>query len=334
MNEKERLLRALSGEEVDRPPVICPGGMMSACITEILEDVEDDHNLTVDGMVKAAKNIYEKTGFENYGVPFAMVAEAEPLGVIIDSGTKITEERITEYNNEPIENIIEKYDIDPNKSPRMKITIEAIKQLKNDKVPVIGNLVGHISTATSIVDPIVIFKMLKKGPEKTYDFFKFVNNILIKFADEMIKAGADVIAISDPTSTGEILGTKNFEKFSVPLYKELVDFIHSKNTQVIIHICGDVNKIIDGLNTVGADALSFDSCVNMRFAKSKITTKLMGNVSTQLLDIGTEEKIISITENAISSGVDIVSPACGLSMSTSTEKLKAMTDFVKRGSYN
>ncbi|AFS78170.1 methylcobamide:CoM methyltransferase MtbA [Gottschalkia acidurici 9a] len=329
MNEKERLLKTLKGEKVDRHPVICPGGMMSACVTEVLDDVEDDHNLTIDGMVKAARNIYKKTGFENYGVPFAMVAEAELLGVTVDSGTKTTEERIIEYNNDDLDDIINNYDINPNDSPRMKTTIESIKILKNDKVPVIGNLVGHVSTATSIVDPLVIFKKIKKDPEKVYDFFKFVNNILIKFADEMIKAGADAIAISDPTSTGEILGTKNFEKFSVPFYKELINFIHDKNTPVILHICGDVNNIIDGLSTVGADALSFDSCVNMRFAKSKISTKLMGNVSTQLLDIGTKEKIVSITENAILSGVDIVSPACGLSMSTSTESLRSMTDYIK-----
>ena len=40
LNEKERLLKILKGKDVDRPPVICPGGMMSACISEILKDIE------------------------------------------------------------------------------------------------------------------------------------------------------------------------------------------------------------------------------------------------------------------------------------------------------
>ena len=57
----------------------------------------------------------------------------------------------------------------------------------------------------------------------------------------------------------------------------------------------------------------------------------MGNVSTQLLHTGEKDKIISITKNCIDSGVDIISPACGLSMATSIDNLKTMTDYVKRG---
>ena len=35
------------------------------------------------------RRIHTVTGFENYGVPFAMIAEAEPLGVKIDIGNKL-----------------------------------------------------------------------------------------------------------------------------------------------------------------------------------------------------------------------------------------------------
>lgn len=333
MNEKERLLKVLKGESVDRPPVICPGGMMSACVTEILEDIEENHNLDYKAMARASRKIYDLAGFENYGVPFAMIVEAEPLGAKVQIGNKEVEERVIEYNNEPLEEIMGKYSVVPFKEYRMKVVLDAIKELKNDSVPVIGNITGHISTATSAVDPLGILKMLRKEPERAYSFFKYINSYLIEYAKEIIKAGADVIAISDPTATGEILGGKNFEKFAVPLYEELIDVIHSYNIPVIIHICGNAKTIVHGLNMIGADALSFDSMVNMRYAKANITTRLMGNVSTQLLHTGEKEKIVSITKNCIDSGVDIVSPACGLSMATSVENLNTMTDYVKKGIY-
>ena len=101
------------------------------------------------------------------------------------------------------------------------------------------------------------------------------------------------------------------------------------NTPVIIHICGDAKNIIDSLNTLEVEALSFDSKVNMRATRSRLDTRLMGNVSTLLLQNGSVDKIVSITKNAMDSGVDIVSPACGLGMSTPIENLKAMTDYVK-----
>jgi len=331
LNEKERLLGILYGKDVDRSPVICPGGMMSACVTEILEGIKGNHNLDYKAMAQASRNIYSGTGFENYGVPFAMIVEAEPLGAKVQIGDKLVEERVIEYNNNSLEQIMETYSVIPKNENRMNVVLNAIGELKNSRVPVIGNITGHISTATSAVDPLLILKMLRKQPERVYGFFKFINNYLIEYAKESINAGADVIVISDPTATGEILGGVNFSKFAVPFYKEIIDTIHSFNVPVIVHICGNTNTIIDGLNLINADGYSFDSVVNMRYAKSLIKGRLMGNVSTQLLHTGEKDKIISITKNCIDSGVDIISPACGLSMATSIDNLKTMTDCVKRG---
>lgn len=333
LNEKQRLLNVLMGEAVDRPPIICPGGMMSASVTEILEDIKENHNLDYKTMAEVSRKIYKSVGFENYGVPFAMIVEAEPLGAEVQMGDKFIEERVIQYNSEPLEHIMKKYKVIPKNESRMNTVINAIKELKNNEVPVIGNITGHISTATSAVDPLVILKMLRKEPERAYGFFEYINDYLKEYAKEIISAGADVITIADPTAAGDILGGKNFERFAVPLYKELIQTIHSFKVPVIVHICGNAKTIIEGLNQINADALSFDSMVNMRYAKSQLKTRLMGNVSTQLLHTGEIEKIISITRNCIDSGVDIVSPACGLSMATPVNNLTAMTEYVKEGRY-
>lgn len=334
LNEKERLLRVLRNQEVDRPPVICPGGMMSACVTEVLEYVEGNHHNNVSSMVSAARNIYKLTGFENLGVPFCITAECEPFGAETDLGDNRIEPRITEYNQQEIETIIHDYKVSFDEGSRLHVILETIKLLKNDTVPVIANLAGHISTATSVVDPLEILKMLRKEPERASGFLEFINNFLIDYALLMIKAGADVIAISDPTATGEILGRTNFEKFVVPFYRKLIDTIHENNIPVIIHICGNARNIIEPLDRIQADAISFDSIVNMGYARQNLSTVLMGNVSTQLLHTGDIQKITAITRNAIKSGVDIVSPACGLSMATPVSNLLAMTNYVKKGSYD
>ncbi|MFD3157819.1 uroporphyrinogen decarboxylase family protein [Haloimpatiens sp. FM7330] len=329
MNQKDRLLKALNGQKVDRPPVICPGGMMNAAVTEVVENISKNHNVDVDSMVEAAKKVYEITGFENYGVPFCMTVEAEPLGVELDFGSKIVEPRVTEYNKNQLEYIMKNYKVNPLKDKRMPAVIEAVKRLKNDDIPVTGSITGAISTATSVVDPLGLIKMFRKSPKEAYEFIDYVNDYTIEYAVELVKAGADVIAVADPTATGEILGKRNFDKFASPMYKKLIKEMHKFNVPVIIHICGNTKNIIESLNEIGADAVSFDSIVNMRLAKSKLKTRLMGNINTQLLHTGTKKKIISITKNCIDSGVDIVSPACGLSMATPIENLKAMTDFVK-----
>ncbi|TGE31728.1 uroporphyrinogen decarboxylase family protein [Desulfosporosinus sp. Sb-LF] len=333
MNQKERLLNVLKGDQVDRPPVICPGGMMSACVTEISDLVGGGHHSGTGAMVSAARKVNELAGFENYGVPFCLTAEVEALGASVNIGDNLVEPRITQYNEQPLEGIMENYQVDVT-SGRMGIVLDAIGELKNGLVPVIGNVSGHISTATSVVDPLEMFKMLRREPERAARFLAFINDYLVRYALEMVKAGADVISISDPTATGEILGPRNFQKFAVPYYQRIITALHQEGIPVILHICGNAGNIIGSLNEVEADAVSFDSIVNMKTAREGIKTGLMGNVNTQLLHTGECEKIVSITRNAIHSKVDIVAPACGLSMATSIRNLKAMTDFVKEGSYH
>jgi MtaA/CmuA family methyltransferase len=308
--------------------------MMSACVTEISAQVGGGQHTSTQAMASAARIINELSGFENYGVPYCLTAEVEALGAGVNIVNNLIEPRVTRYNDEPLEAIMENYSAMNVTSGRMGIVLEAIRELRNSRVPVIGNVSGHISTASSLVDPLEMFRMLRRQPERAARFLTFINDYLISYALEMVRAGADVIAISDPTATGEILGPRNFQKFALPYYQKIINALQQAGIPVILHICGNAGNIVESLNEVKANAVSFDSIVNMKIARKGIKTRLMGNISTQLLHTGERTKIVSITRHALHSEVDIVAPACGLSMATPISNLKVMTDYVKEGSYN
>lgn len=329
VTQKERLIRTLNGLSVDRPPVICPGGMMNAAVTEIVEDMNGNHNTDLEAMIASAKQVHEKTGFENYGVPFCMTAEVEPLGAVIDYGHVLVEPRVTQYSKLDMEALADMSDVDVTREPRMVMVVEAIKALKNDEIPVIGNITGHISTASSAVDPNEFFKSLIRNPMISHKLLTRINKYLISYAIKMIEAGADVIAISDPTATGEILGERLFRAFALPYYKQLVDEIKPYDVPMIFHMCGKAYNVIDALDEAGFQALSFDSLVSMQKARSKVSTCLMGNVNTQALNDESEDKVRKLTDVCLKAGVDIVSPACGLGMSTPVKNIRAMSEFVK-----
>lgn len=334
IDEKTRLMCVLRGGKTDRPPVICPGGMMNAAVSEIVRDIEGNHNVSSEAMVIAAKKIRKVSGFENYGVPFCMTVESEPFGVKLDFGNKNREPVVTEYNKMPVEGIMEAYQNINLDNCRIPEVLKALKELKNDSVPVIGNITGAVSTATSIVDPLVLLKMMRKEPERAYKFIEFINGKLIEYALQMLDSGADVIAVSDPTATGEILGKTNFEKFAVPMFKKMSEEVHNAGASIIIHICGDTTNIVESLCLTGADAYSFDSIVSIKNTKPKLNAKIMGNVSTQLLQEGSEEQVAAYTAHCMESGSDIIAPACGLGMSTPVKNLKAMTSYVKGEKFN
>ncbi len=336
--EKERLLRVLWGKEVDRPPVICPGGMMNGCVSQVLnllkdknsdEELQKEHLVSGDIISKAAKLTQQLTGFENIGVPFCMTVEAECLGAKVDYGNFQVEPRVVGYCDEnDFQEFLANYE-GYKEEQRVREVIEGIRILRNPSMPVIGNLTGAVSTLTSVFDPLFILKKMRKNPMEVERALGHVNQFLICFGLAMIDAGADVIAVSDPTATGEILGKGNFERFVVPLYQRFVDAMNQKDVPVILHICGNTAPIFESINQIPAQGISFDSVVNMRAAGASINKPLIGNVNTQLLHQGTTEQIVKMTEKCMGNQLAIIAPACGLSMATPIEHLKTMTDCVK-----
>jgi len=335
ISPKERIKRVLNKEKVDRPPVVCPGGMMNAAIVDVmnktghtLPDAHHDDKL----MAELSHDVYENTGFENFGIPFCMTVEAEVLGSSINFGSLECEPKIekevfpstsqVEYRN--INEIL--------KNGRIETVIQAGYHLskKYSDVPVIGNLTGPISTAASIVDPMSFLKELRKDRENAHKVIDYVTDFLIEYAKLMIDNGVDLISIGDPTATGEILGMKMFEEYALRYINKLVDGIHSVNAPVIVHICGNMNTVKPLIPQIKSDAISTDALVNLRLLKEEFPSlTTMGNLSTFLLELGTPEKVSAQTERLLSDGIDIISPACGLSTSSPIENIQALTSTVK-----
>jgi len=99
---------------------------------------------------------------------------------------------------------------------------------------------------------------------------------------------------------------------------------------VILHICGDMNVARGSIPLLVNDALSTDAVVNLRRLKAEVSgLTTMGNVSTFLLQSGTPEAIARRARRLVAEGVDIISPACGLSTSSPAANVQALTQAVK-----
>lgn len=337
ISPKERLDRTLSKQTIDRPPVICTGGMMNAAVLEVMETggpTLPAAHYSSEGMAQLAESIHRSTGFENLGVPFCMTVEAEVLGSRIDPGTlacepKIAEEAFTSCQQVEVRDVGKIV-----QQGRIATVVQAAYYLKkrNGDVPVIASLSGPISTAASIVTPLTFLKETLTRPAEVHRVLNYVTRLLIEYAREVTDNGADIIAIGDPTATGEILGPRVFRDFAVRYLNQLCDAIHASGKQVIVHICGDMSRSREQLANIHGDAISVDALVNLKRLKEDfpiITT--MGNVSTSLLEFGDTEKVARNTAHLVRDGVNIISPACGLSTSTGLDNIRALTRTVKEG---
>ncbi len=335
MNSKERLELTLNGQKCDRPPCICPGGMMNMVTSDVMKLAGvflPEAHMDSDKMAALAKAVYDSGCFENYGVPFCMTVEAEEMGAEIDFGNTMYEPHVVKY---AIETCTKWSELKPVnlQSGRAQVVIDAIKKLKalETDVPIIGNLTGPVSTAGSLMEPTVLYKELRKKKEDAHGMMTFVTEQLIKFGRGQIEAGADVIAISDPSGTGEILGPKCFEEFTVKYLNMLLDGLKDTGINTIVHICGQMHNVYSQINMVRSNALSFDSIVPMSDARKNLKNRvLMGNVSTYALEFATCEKVETLTRLCLKNGSDIISPACGLGMNSPIANVQAMLRYLKK----
>src|SRR5574341_1482338 len=161
----------------------------------------------------------------------------------------------------------------------------------------------------------------------------FLTDNCIRYGESLIYSGADVIAISDPSATGEILGPKMFSEFALPYLNKMITHVHALGKPVIVHICGNISSICEALNGLYSECISVDSSANMRVLKDALYgKKLMGNVCTRLLQNGNVNSIRSVSKNLIDFGIDILAPTCGLSAKTPLTHIKAMTESAKESS--
>ena len=327
----------LRKEKVDRPPVACTGGMMNAGIADIMKrtghGLPEAHHSEIL-MAELAHDIHEHTGFENLGVPFDVTVEAEVIGSEIDFGTLSCEPKVVRERFPTVSNVVYGSVGDLMKSERIHTIASAACRLSRayPDVPVIGNITGPITTAASIINPLSFLKGLRKEKEDSHRVIDYVSSFLMEYARLLVESGATLICIGDPTASGEIVGPGIFEEYAVRYLNKIIDGVHAIGAPVIVHICGDLKTVRHLIVRIKADAISVDAMVNLKALKHEypeITT--MGNISTYLLEFGPADRIARKTERLVKNGVDIISPACGLSTSTSLENIRAMTGAVKEG---
>ena len=330
MTHKQRLLAALRREPVDRPPVICPGGMMSAAVVEAMERRGyswPKAHVEVEAMAGLALAMYDLGTLENLAVPFCMTVEAEALGAQVNFGDQTTQPRVEREPYPDAQGLLEQAHPPISASQRAQTMLTALEKVLRERpeAPVIGNLVGPVSLATSLVQPDIFLKQMFRQPQATQEVLERLTDLLLDFGADQIARGVEIIAIADPTATGEILGPRLFRTQAVPALARLTQGLQALGARVIVHICGNVHTIASLLAEIGADAVSVDGMVSLRKLREQVpNAAVMGNFSTLRLEQNPPERIARWVRRIGLQHADIIAPACAVVPTTPLVNLQAL----------
>jgi [methyl-Co(III) methanol-specific corrinoid protein]:coenzyme M methyltransferase len=217
-------------------------------------------------------------------------------------------------------------------SGRAGTLLAALKRAKAGKpdLALIGNLVGPFSLLGMLADPLMLLRWTRRKPDLAHRHLDRLTDALIRVGTLQAEAGCDAVCIADPTATGEILGDSLFRSFALPYLNRITGQLRRAGTRAIVHICGNARAIEKELFELDADAVSFDSSVDIvAIAEKKPRWRTMGNVDTFLLDKGPAGAVRRSSRRLLDGGVKLLAPACGVIPTTPVSHLRAMREAAR-----
>ena len=339
MTPRERVLAAMKQEKLDRPPVAvftqsATVGEMENCGAAWPEAHSDAKLMAKLG---AAQATY--FGFEAVRSSFCLTAEAERLGCNVDPG-KINSTPMIKKHPFKFDAMEDVYDepnlLDPEeflKGGRPAVILEATKLLKEqygNEYAVIGGNTGPFTLAGHMVSTENLVFGIMMNPEMVVKWIDAVNPIVKAYTQALADAGADIIQMSEPSSSTDLLSPDMFTEYSGRYVKESLACV--KGADSVLHICGDTSEIIPLMADTGVTGISVeekvDSAEAVRIAAGRVAC--VGNVGVvnPLLQ-GTPEDCAAAAKRIAEAGFNVISPGCGLSALIKDENLFALVKAIK-----
>lgn len=339
LTPRERVIEALELKELDRPPVAiftnsATLGQMDKCGAAWPEA-----HKTAEAMAKLAAAQADVFGFECVRASFCLTAEAERLGCTVAVEKRDASPMIKNHPGH-FDPMAGEYDDPDLMSPEEFVSegrvtevmraVELLKKSHGEQYCVVAGNCGPFTIAGHLINTEnMIFGMIM-APDEVTKWVAAVNPLVKAYTQALSDAGADVIQMSEPSASTDMLSPDMFEGASGMYTRESLAKV--KDAYSILHVCGDTYPILDHMIGVGVTGMSIEEKVDPFKAVEKVNGRaaLVGNVgSVRPLLQGTPEEVKEAAINTAKAGFNVVSAGCGIAVSTPDENMIALVNAIK-----
>jgi uroporphyrinogen decarboxylase len=341
MNSYQRVMKALEGGQPDRVPVVpivrewC-ARQVGFKFSEILGSVEK--------YVYAQYFCMRHFGYDAVWDLLAIHAESEAMGCVLkvpeDMAPSVLDYAIKDYDKDLGKLRV----LDPQKDGRLPLILEGTRRLKElckGEYALVGFIQAPFRHASMLRGSEFVMRDVFKAPKKLKELLEIATESQIVYGQAVAEAGADIICISDPTSSGDAVSRELWEEFGHPYTSRVVHAVKKTGVKMFMHICGNTSDRLDTFVTTGVEGISLDQKVDFAHARKTVgdSVCLIGNVDpVGTLFFGKPDDVAREAEysirNAGQKGNFILSSGCMMPPEIPPENLQAMVDTAKRiGTY-
>lgn len=331
MTPRERVLNALAGKPVDRPPVSNPTNVATVELMDLVDAPFPDACRDPELNARLAATGYTELGYDSIQPYFTIIQESSALGCEMQWEQKDnwpTVRMMSPIWKEPEDIHIPDGFLD---HPDNQTVIQSIKILKgqfDDEVAIIGKTMGPWTLGYHVfgVEPFLLMSI--DDPDKMLRCLHLMKEISVLFGQAQIDAGADALTFPDH-ATGDLVSSDYYRRFLQEIHVEMVERL---KVPLILHICGNTLDRMDYIAQTGMAAFHFDSkndpAEAMRIVGDRI--RLVGNINNpETLYAKTPVEVRAEVNRALDAGVQLIAPECAIPLRTKLENLLEIPAAVK-----
>jgi [methyl-Co(III) methanol-specific corrinoid protein]:coenzyme M methyltransferase len=333
LTAKDRVLKFLNGEEVDRPPIFSGMGNV---VVPVLEKYKINFAMAhrdPELMAKAAAGMYREFGYECAVVPFDLGVEAEALGSVMNYYEDVEGLLYPTVKEKVIKTADDvHFPDDIANAGRIPVVAEAIRILRKeigDEVAIGTYILGPFTLGGQVKELDELFEESFLEPEKTAKLLEKLSEFIIKVFKVYQEAGVDYFTLREMGGTSDVMSPKSFKSLIKP---HLVRIISEMPRPNILHICGDTNSIIEDMGECGANAISVDQKNRLPESREKLghETIILGNFDpVKVLMQGKAGDVGPTARGCLDAGANAVWPGCDLWPEVPEKNMQALMDSLK-----
>jgi uroporphyrinogen-III decarboxylase len=165
--------------------------------------------------------------------------------------------------------------------PGMLETFRSIPaEVRNQEAVCVG-LTGAFSQLGFLIGLEKLMVALVEEPRRVHLALGWRQEIAMRQAEEICRAGARFIWIGEGMASGSLISPAAYREFVLPYERELVGHIRKLGALSLLHICGNTTGMLDEIAETGADGCDVDSPTDWSAAVSVLGRSMCvkGNVN-------------------------------------------------------